>query len=158
MANFYFFTDPTLLNAQVAGQSFGPAGDQFRVTDVHTSSSAADIPAFAICDGRICAQADAGGTLSLILKPSEQPPFAFPFISYIIYKGIDPTSLLNGDVLATTPPEFNRLIDDVRKTWQNNGHSSDPKKETLGLHLERRLQCGELSRTGFDQVWSRQAY
>jgi len=140
MSNFYFFTDPTLLNAQVAGQSFGPAGasagkDQFRVTDVHTSSSAADIPAFAICDGRICAQADAGGTLSLILKPSEQPPFAFPFISYIIYKGIDPASLLNGDVLATTPPGFNQLVDFVRETWQNNGHQGDPKKECLGLHL-----------------------
>jgi hypothetical protein len=140
MAKFFFFTDPNLFDAQLANQAFGPAGtsaskDQFRVTDIHSSSSAADIPAFAICDGRICVQADAGGTLSLILKPDQQPPFAFPFISYVIYKGIDPASLLNGNVVATTPPGTNQLLDDVRNTWQKNSRSGDPKKECLGVHL-----------------------
>src|SRR5689334_14123346 len=100
MSRFYFFTDPALLDAQLAGQAFGPAGtsagkDLFRVTDLHTSSSN-DIPAFVICDGLVCAQLDAEGTLSLILKPIEQPQFDFPFISYIIYKGIDPNSILTG--------------------------------------------------------------
>src|SRR2546423_14928879 len=104
-AKFFFFTDPELLDPQTDQQAFGPAGtsgtkDQFRVTDVHQRKvgSTDDVPAFAICDGFICAQEDADGNLSLILKPIAQPPFDFPFISYILYKGIDPKSLLvDGD-------------------------------------------------------------
>lgn len=145
MSNFYFFTDPELLGSQGAGQAFGPAGalagkDQFRVTDVHTSS-ATDIPAFAICDGVICAQADAGGTLSLILKPSQQPPFDFPFISYIIYKGIDANSLLTsgnagpGGTIDTTKASSNPLVESLQKSWEANGHSGEPTRECLGLHL-----------------------
>jgi len=145
MSNFYFFTDPGLLDSQVAGQTFGPAGasagkDQFRVTDMHTSSSA-DMPAFAICDGLICAQADVNGTLSLILKPIEQPPFDFPFISYIIYKGIDPNSLLTngnagpGGTIDTSTASNNKLVDLVQKSWLANNNPGDPTRECLGLHL-----------------------
>lgn len=145
MSNFYFFTDPGLLDSQVAEQAFGPAGasagkDQFRVTDVHTSTSA-DIPAFAICDGLICAQADVDGTLSLILKPNKQPPFDFPFISYIIYKGIDRGSLLTngnagpGGMIDVSKASDNKLVDTVQKTWAANNNSGDPTRECLGLHL-----------------------
>jgi hypothetical protein len=87
-AKFFFFTDPSLLDPQTAAQAFGPAGtadgkDQFRVTDLHTSS-AADIPAVAICDGILCAQEDTQGTLTLILKPSETPPFESAVVSSFI--------------------------------------------------------------------------
>lgn len=145
---FYFFTDPTLLEPQTAAQAHGPAGisgskDRFRVTDLHqrSSGSTADVPAFAICDGLLCAQADAGGTLSLILKPIEQPPFDFPFISYIIYKGIDPASLLisgnagSGGKIDTSKAADNKLIDSAQKTWASNSNSGDPTRECLGLHL-----------------------
>jgi hypothetical protein len=145
MANFFFFTDPTLLDAQLPSQAFGPAGtsaskDLFRITDVHTSTST-DVPAFAICDGLVCGQVDAGGTLSLILKPIEQPPFDFPFISYIIYKGIDPNSLLTngnagpGGMIDTSKANDNKLVDRVQKTWAANDNSGDPTRECLGLHL-----------------------
>ena len=145
MSKFYFFTDPSLLDPQTDQQAFGPAGtsggkDLFRVTDLHTSSSA-DVPAFAICDGLICAQADAGGTLSLILKPIVQPPFDFPFISYIIYKGIDPESLLVGGdagpsgTIDTSKADDNKLVDSVQKTWEANKNVPPPTRECLGLHL-----------------------
>jgi hypothetical protein len=147
-AKFYFFTDPALLDPQAASQAYGPAGtlgskDRFRVTDLHQrkAGSTADVPAFAICDGLLCAQADAGGTLSLILKPIEQPPFDFPFVSYIIYKGIDPTSLLQsgnagaGGTIDTTKAAGNKLVDSVQKTWEANSNSGDPTRECLGLHL-----------------------
>lgn len=148
-ARFYFFTDPTLLAPQTPAQAYGPVGtssggkDRFRVTDLHQrkSGSSADVPAFAICGGLICAQADAGGTLSLILKPIEQPPFDFPFISYVIYKGIDPASLLisgnagSGGTIDTSKAADNELIDSAQKTWASNGNSGDPTRECLGLHL-----------------------
>jgi hypothetical protein len=145
MSDFYFFTDPELLDAQVAGQAFGPAGaaagkDRFRVTDLHTSLST-DVPAFALCDGLICAQADVGGTLSLILKPTEQPAMDFPFISYVIYKGIDPNSLLtNGDAgpggtIDTTQASVNKLVESVQKAWVANNNPGDATRECLGLHL-----------------------
>lgn len=139
---FYFFTDPTLLAPQTALQAFGPAGvsggkDQFRVTDVHTSSSAA--PAFAICDGLVCAQKDGQGTLTLILKPSQQPPFDFPAISYILYKGVDPDSLLatNGTI-DTTQEADNKLIAAIKVAWElpdNNNGTTVPSRACLGLHL-----------------------
>jgi len=101
MANFFFFTDPSLLDAQLASQAFGPAGtsagkDLFRITDVHTSTST-NLPAVAICDGVLCAQEDDQGALTLILKPSQTPPFEPPVVSYFIHKGVAKTSLLNGD-------------------------------------------------------------
>lgn len=141
-AKFFFFTDPGLLAPQTAAQAFGPAGtsggkDLFRVTDLHTSSST-DIPAFAICDGLVCVQADSSGTLSIILKPIEQPPFDFPFISYIIYKGIDPASLLtNGDAgpIDTSKADDNKLVDSVQKSWEANKNVPPPTRECLGLHL-----------------------
>jgi hypothetical protein len=148
MPKFYFFTDPSLLAGQTDQQAFGPAGvsggkDQFRVTDLHQRKigSTDDVPAFAICDGLICAQTDVGGTLSLILKPIEQPPFDFPFISYIIYKGIDPSSLLtNGNAgpsgtIDTSKAGDNKLVDSVQKTWAANKNVAPPIRECLGLHL-----------------------
>lgn len=142
MAKFYFFSDPALLDSQVAAQAFGPAGasagkDQFRVTDLHRRnvSSSADVPAFAICDGVICAQEANDGTLSLILKPTEQPPFDFPFISYIIYKGIDPASIIKNGVIDTSKAGVNKLVASIQKSWAANSNTGDPTRECLGLHL-----------------------
>ncbi|HXI23840.1 MAG TPA: hypothetical protein VNG71_08185 [Pyrinomonadaceae bacterium] len=143
MAKFFFFTDPSLLDAQVQAQAFGPAGtsagkDQFRITDVHTSSSATDVPAFAVCDGLICAQVDDQGTLTLILKPWVQPPFDFPAISYILYKGIDPTSLLtSGGAIDIAKETENELVKTIKTAWEleANNNTGPPTRACLGLHL-----------------------
>jgi hypothetical protein len=142
MSQFYFFTDPGLLDSQVAAQAFGPVGastgnDQFRVTDLHTSSSTT-VPAFAICDGLVCAQTDDQGTLTLILKPSVQPPFDFPAISYILYKGIDPLSLLSADGKIDTAQEADSdLISAIKTAWEleANGNTGSPTRECIGLQL-----------------------
>jgi hypothetical protein len=141
---FFFFTDPTLLNTQAIDRSFGPAGttstdDQFRITDLHTASAAA--PSFAICDGLICAQKDGQGTLTLVLKPTQQPPFDFPFISYVLYKGIDPSSLLvsgnaeAGGTIDVSKAADNKLVDSLQKSWAANLNTGSPTRECLGLHL-----------------------
>lgn len=141
MSKFFFFTDPGLLDSQTAAQAFGPAGtsggkDQFRVTDVHTSSST-DIPAFAICDGLVCAQTDDHGMLTLILKPSQQPSFNFPAISYILYKGIDPASLIASDGTIDTGQADNELITAIKAAWElaANNNTGSPSRACLGLHL-----------------------
>ena len=141
MSNFYFFTDPNQLDTQLALHAFGPAGpvdgkDQFRITDVHTSTSAS-LPAFAICDGLVCAQTDDQGMLTLILKPSCQPPFDFPTISYILYKGIDPSSLLVGSNIDIAQQTSNDLISAIKTTWEleANGNTGSPSRACLGLHL-----------------------
>ncbi len=139
MANFFFFTDPSLLDAQLEGPAFGPAGtsagnDLFRITDVHTSS-AANIPAVAVCDGLLCAQEDDQGTLTLILKPSQTPPFESPVVSYFIYKGVAKTSLLNGDqILDETASTATAFTKRIAAEWkkQNTNDLTD-SRAALGL-------------------------
>lgn len=139
MSNFYFFTDPGLLASQGAAQAFGPAGasagkDQFRVTDVHTSTST-EVPAFAICDGVLCAQEDGQGTLTLILKPSQAPPFESPVVSYFIYKGVDKTSLLNGDrILDESASKATDFTKRIAAEWKKqNTNDLTGSRAALGL-------------------------
>lgn len=141
-AGIFFFTDPGLLAPQMSGQAFGPVdATHYRVTDLHTRASAATQrpPAIAMCDGMVCAQYDAAGTLSLILKPSQAPPFDFPPISYIIYKGIAPASLLDGTHLDLDHDYADSLVRKAKKIWRlpANGRSpsSVPDETALGLHL-----------------------
>lgn len=149
MANFFFFTDPSLLDAQLPGQAFGPAGtsagkDLFRVTDVHTSTSA-DVPAVAICDGVLCAQEDDQGTLTLILKPSQTPPFESPEVSYFIYKGVAKTSLLNGDQIldetASTATVFTKRI--AAEWKKQNANDLTGSRAALGLDRDAGFKHGE---------------
>jgi hypothetical protein len=101
MSRFYFFTDIDSLDNQIPTDAFGPvigsSDTEFQVTSIHRAA-AADCNAYAVCEGMILAQ-DAGNNLvNLILKPSEQPPFAFPKIKFFIYRGIKKDTLL----VATT--------------------------------------------------------
>ena len=140
-AKYFFFTDPDVLSVQAAPDAYGPTSpvggnDLFRLTDSHTFTATASV--FAICDGLICAQHDNQNTLTLILKPAEQPPFDFPAISYILYKGVDPASLLdsNGDIDAGQTG--NDLVAAIRAAWElpaNNNGTSAPAAKCLGLHL-----------------------
>jgi len=140
-AKYYFYTDPALLTAQTGTDAFGPAAsadgnDLFRVTDTHRTS--ADAPVFAVCDGLLCAQRDDQNTLTLILKPAAQPPFDFPTISYVLYKGVDPASLLDGNGNIDTQQTGNPLIDAIKAAWQlpaNANGTATPDSKCLGLHL-----------------------
>lgn len=142
---FCFFTDPELLTTQTPGQAFGPsptttAGkNQFRVTDLHSSTTSA--PVVAICDGLVCAQKDGQGTLTLILKPARRPPFDFPAISYFLYKGVDPDSILtsDGEHIETSSLQLaeNDLANAINTAWKlpANNNTGEPTKACLGLHL-----------------------
>jgi len=140
-SSFFFFSDPAVLSPQTTAQAFGPAAaaagkDRFRVTDLHGSTALA--PAFAISDGLVCAQTDDQGTLTLILKPSQQPPFDFPAIRYILYKGIDPQSLLTSSgTIDVAQQGANDLIAAIKTTWElaDNGNTGAPSRACLGLHL-----------------------
>lgn len=138
---FCFFTDPALLGAQAAADAFGPltaAGgkDLFRVTHRHPTT-ATGAPAVAICDGILCAQEDGSGGLTLILKPSQAPPFEAPVVSYFIYKGVAKSSLLNGDaVLDESAADANDLTKRVAATWKAL-NASDLAGSEAGLGLDR---------------------
>lgn len=101
-SKFFFFTDPSLLQAQAPADAFGPAAasggmDRFQAGDFHTAAVGA--PVYAACRGRVCFQAVVDGSnviqsLNIILAPLTQPPFSFPYVEYFIYRGVAPTSVL----------------------------------------------------------------
>jgi hypothetical protein len=139
-SRFFFFTDPSLLAPQTAAQAYGPAGasngqDRFRLTDRHDRLSPSDVmPAVAICDGVLCAQEADDGTLSLILKPSEAPPFDFPVVTYFIYKGVAKTSLLDGDaVLDVTASEATPFTKRIAVEWEKQNGALTGSSAALGL-------------------------
>jgi hypothetical protein len=151
VSKFYFFTDPSLLDAQIAAQAFGPAGtavgnDQFRVTDVRTSTASTGIPAFAICDGLILAQ-DAGNNLvNLILKPTEQPPFTFPKIKFFVYRGIKKSTLVSGnDVAPSTNNDLTKSIwESQQKKNTSAGTSDNAPAKALGIDITANGSIDEL--------------
>lgn len=138
---FCFFTDPALLGAQADADAFGPrpaagGNDLFQVTHRHPTT-ATGAPAIAICDGILCAQEDGSGGLTLILKPSQAPPFEAPVVSYFIYKGIDKASLLDGDaVLDENATDANDLTKRVAATWKAL-NADDLTGSEAGLGLDR---------------------
>lgn len=138
-AKFCFFTDPAKLKPQSSAGAFGPLAadqgkDRFRVTHRH-EMVAAGAPAIAVCDGILCAQTESSGALTLVLKPSQVPPFEAPVVSYFLYKGIDPGSLLGGDdVLDESATAANDLTKRVAATWKDqNGGVLTGSKSGLGL-------------------------
>lgn len=142
MARFFFFTDIESISNQTSADAFGPVlgstDTQFRLTSIHPPASGKSPAAFAVCDGLVCAQTDDQGTLTLILKPSVQPPFDFPAISYILYKGIDPNSLLaSGGAIDTALETTNDLVKAIKQAWEleANGNTGSPTRACLGLHL-----------------------
>jgi hypothetical protein len=142
MSRFFFFTDIDSVENQSAGDAFGPVSGstdtRFRVTSIHRAAAGKTPGAYAVCDGLVCAQADDQGTLTMILKPSVQPPFDFPAISYILYKGIDPLSLLAADGTIDSAQESDSdLISAIKTAWEleANGNTGSPTRACVGLHL-----------------------
>lgn len=143
MADFFFFTDVDLLNSQTADQAYGPAGtvsgkDRFRVTSVHTATGTPK--AYAVCDGVVCIQQDSenANVVNLILKPNQQPSINCSRIKYIIYKGINKESLLDGDNILVNIE--NDLTKSILSSWDayilNSGEpTSIPSSKSLGYDL-----------------------
>lgn len=125
---FYFFTDPALLSQQTPEQAYGSKSlTSFRVTDSHASTAAA--PAIAVCDGAICLQSSADGSLTIILKPKQQPPLGLPPVRYFIYKGVNPASLMSATaILANATVPFTLR---VQSAWDSNG-TSNPFSNSAG--------------------------
>lgn len=89
----------------------------------------------------MCAQRDDEGTLTLILEPSQQPTYDFPAISYFLYKGVEPASILTNDGTnaETSHAGANQLVGAVKAAWELPSNqdlpSTPPPKACLGLHL-----------------------
>jgi hypothetical protein len=154
-SRFYFFTEPDKLGAQVAAQAFGPAApdpstpghDRYRITDTHPLTG----PAVAVCDGILCAQPDGPTTLSLILKPSQAPPFESPVVSYFIYKGIDRSSLLNasGDqILDETAAKATDFTRKIAAEWKDqNKKDLAGSRAALGLDRDASFSHDDANKT-----------
>lgn len=102
MSDFYFFTDPGVLDAQAATQAYGPVPGneftQYRLTSMHSASGTA--PAYAVCDGFLLVQEQASGLLNLILIPNAQPDNRMPAVRFFIYRGVEKTSLIDNAFIA----------------------------------------------------------
>lgn len=141
MAKFHFFTDIDRLGSQSATDAFGPVSSspdtKFRVTSLHQPTSGSTPNAYAVCDGRLLVQ-DAGNNLvNLILKPNEQPPFSFPEIKFFIYRGVQKSSLVNGNDVA--PSANNDLTKSIWESQQKKnasaGSSDNPPIQALGIDI-----------------------
>jgi murein DD-endopeptidase MepM/ murein hydrolase activator NlpD len=139
MAEFFFFTEPSKLSDQTASQAFSAIDqDQFRVGNMFSITE--DARAFAITDGLVLVQQiGTTGLYNIILKPSEQPDLNLPKISYIIYKGINATSIIDGNkVAASTNNDLTRVIHDNIVQWYAAEGTAIPSTEpaantSLGL-------------------------
>ncbi|MGB5817859.1 MAG: DUF6402 family protein [Saonia sp.] len=116
MADFFFFTEPSKLNDQTAGQAFGAIDEnQFRIGNMFSAS--ADAKAFAITTGNVLVQQVDGNSslVNIILKPEDQPDLNLPKVDYIIYKGVVKSSLISTTIVAA--PSKNDL---TRKIWESH--------------------------------------
>jgi len=124
---FHFFTNTNIL---VNTRAFGPlSGTTYRLSSMHSNSGTAK--ALAVCDGIVCVQRNSLGNLNLILKPTQQPPFNFPNIRYIIYHNLKPASLLNGNIVAAKTT--NRLTETVWDSQETADDSRQNKEIRMGL-------------------------
>jgi hypothetical protein len=113
MSDFFFFTDMESFTGQDANDRYGPLSDtQYRV-DTRFNVTAAS-KAYAVCDGLVLVQWDTNSGMNIILKPTVQPDFNAGKVAYFIYKGIDPTSLINGANIALRTKN-----DLTEKVWHN---------------------------------------
>jgi hypothetical protein len=117
MADFFFFTDTDLLNPQNPSEAFGPVSGStdtnYRLCSLHSASS--DPAAYAICNGIIFIQENSSDSslVNLVLKPTIQSKVNFPFIKYIIYKGIRKDSLIaagGAEVAAASSNDLTNAI------------------------------------------------
>lgn len=142
MARYYFYTDTASIGRpQSRDDAFGPIDDpiplledRYRITNFHTRSNKdAAPPVIAVCDGKICIQDEENspGTCTIILKPNYQPPFDFPYIKFFIFKGVDKTSLFDGDELkgiftggSSSRSSIEPEIPFVKRIWQGVENTS----------------------------------
>ena len=142
MSQFYFFTTPEQIAVQNSAQNFGPISEdseqydasshQFRVTNIFSPlSNDINVPAVAVCDGTICVQLYENNTkASLILKPAAQPPFDGPAIKFFVYKGINPASLFDGDLIIENDHELaNDLTRRIRRVWEQDTEQGDEQED-----------------------------
>ena len=108
MKNHHFFTDVASLSAQT-GPSFGPVSTTVYRVD-RPVLVAEDAIAYAPVNARVLAQWNDQGHLNIIMQPLVIDP-VFSNISFIIYKNIDPSSLLSGNnIAARTESDLTELL------------------------------------------------
>ena len=113
---FYFFTEPSKLNVQTQNQAFGAIDEnKYRLNNLFTATSNAK--AYAITGGNVLVQPIIGSTtlVNIVLKPVDQPDLNLPKIDYIIYKGVEKSSLISAAKVAS--PSNNDL---TRKIWESH--------------------------------------
>lgn len=134
--NSHFFTDPNALS-QVAGQAFGPAGeDEFWLTTRFTVSAA---KAFAICKGVVLVQPQTGSAnlVNLILRPYEQPITGFN-IKYFVYRGLKKSDFFIGDKVlptATGTSDFITKINNSFASFYNSVSPGQPLPDFLAKYI-----------------------
>jgi hypothetical protein len=109
--------------SQDSGDKFGPISDsQFRVdSPINVSVSA---KAYAFCDAQILVQNSPSGNLNIVLKPIVQPILNIGRIDYIIYRGVDASSLVDSANVA------DRTFNDLNEKIWSNQEQTDTNNST----------------------------
>lgn len=146
-ASYYLFTELSSLGTQTS-RAFGDIAtnggtdDLYRVDSWHPVS--ADAGAYAICDGIVMAQPATGSAnhINLILKPTQQPQIYPGQISFIIYKGIKKSSLIdgNGDIAVHNTTSLTEILwrsmdaQNASKAFVDPNHTPEvPKQKHIGF-------------------------
>ena len=117
----FFFTDPALLTAQTNSQAFGPDPGNNPSTVYHLAgmhlSPAPDLDVVAVEAGLVAVQEIPGqATLVNIVQqlfPATQPMGAIPGIQYIIYRGVQKSSLYGGAANQIVNNNNNVLVTNI---------------------------------------------
>lgn len=145
MRKFYFFSSLSEIVGPDPNREYGPRDqpleDQFATSQFLTASASDPAKAIAVCNGQIIFQDAGNGLFNLILRPHVQPPFDFPEISYFIYRGIKPESLIANGGLSTDPEAPPFILNAVEAYRSEHGQAENPtpaySQEVLGLTLNQ---------------------
>jgi hypothetical protein len=144
----HFFTDQLLIetinNEYPFGCVVGKEHTEFNVTSIHKSKKpSSDVCyAYAAIDGQVFFQEDEKNSnlLNIALKPKKQHIIDGYTIKYFIYRGIQKSSLLNGNNIIDNNNSPQKEIDLLTKIWKAQiklnhikGTSNTPSKDILGL-------------------------
>ncbi len=144
----HFFTEPTLLNAQLPADLFGPvAGDElnkYNISSKHTVSADAKIFACQNAMMLVLPHVEDGGTVStslvnVVLKPIEGLDIKHSPVKYYIYRGLDKLSFITGSAITPSAGTNTEFIEKFWKNWNdfktntNQTGLPDPTPQSFGF-------------------------
>lgn len=114
---YFFFTEPDKLQEiQHQDNAYGPISEnEYRLVNLYSATTSPK--AFAVSGGNLLVQENSANAdlVNIVLKPTEQPDLDLPKISYIIYKNILKSSIIDSQGIIADRSQ-NTL---TKKIWES---------------------------------------